>query len=517
MLKQCYNKTVANNPNARTSTSTCKDVSFGILNCYIGEFRPSDASALSKQAGVTFKIVSPYYRNNGHGNGPNYYKFPKFTWDNQKHKDNENHKSPKYNKYNEDYKSPKYNKYNEDQKFPKYNEDYKSPKYNKYNEDQKFPKYNDHNNHNNHNNHNDQHNHNGNTRNKPTETSAESSPEDTPAASVDAFRNRRPRPRPNNGATTTIPNNVVTTTNPATTSAPTVPAGSCPNYASEGPSSSAPGNLDCIDQSPSNLDGIYSYPSSAGSGVDVYVVDTGVYSGNQEFGNRVVNGAFYCSGCTSTSDDNGHGTNVAGIILGTNYGVAKQCNIIPVKVCDSSGSCQNSDIISGLSWAASRHSNSAGKKSVINMSLGGGISTALNNAVQSCIDQGMHVAVAAGNDGKDACNYSPSSAPNAIAVGATDNSAAITSFSNYGNCVAMFAPGSGITAAGSTGPSALSTYSGTSQATPHVAGTVALIIADSGNQLPSDMKAYLSNLATQNVVSGNIHNAPNRFLRVPHC
>ncbi|RIB07297.1 peptidase S8/S53 domain-containing protein [Gigaspora rosea] len=462
----------------------------------------SDTGVQSVEPDSTFKIVSPYYRNNGHGNGPNFYKFPKFSWDNQKHKDNENHKSPKYNKYNEDYKSPKYNKYNEDQKFPKYS---------KYNEYYKFPKYNDHNNHNNHNNHNDQHNHN-----------AESSPEDTPAASVAAFRNRRPvRTRPNNAATTTtIPNNVATTTtNPTTTSTPTVtsiPPGSCSNYAREGPSPSAPGNLDCIDQSPSNLDGIYSYPSSAGSGVDVYVVDTGIYSGNKEFGNRVDNGAFYCTGCTSSADDNGHGTNVAGIVRST-YGVAKQSYLIPVKVCDASGSCQNSDIISGLSWAASRHSNSAAKKSVINMSLSGGTSSALNNAVQSCIDQGMHVAVAAGNAAGNACNYSPSSAPNAIAVGATDNSAAIASFSNWGNCVDIFAPGSSITAAGTPGPSDLSTYSGTSQATPHVVGTIALAIANSGNLSPSDMKTYLNSLATQNVVSGNIHGAPNRFLRVPHC
>ncbi|CAG8623764.1 573_t:CDS:2 [Dentiscutata erythropus] len=327
--------------------------------------------------------------------------------------------------------------------------------------------------------------------------------------STDALR--RP-PRPVRGRSTTT--SAITST-VASTVAPTVTVASCNGYSAEGPSPSAPPNLDRIDQESNNLDGIYNYPSSAGNGVDVYVVDTGIYLANNEFEGRAFWGKTECSGCPD-SDDNGHGTNVAGIIGGKIYGVAKNCNLYAVKVCDSGGSCQNSDIISGLVWCMQQHSNS-GRSSVINLSLSGGYSTSLNNAVQSCIAQGMHVVCAAGNDDDDSCSYSPSSAPNCTAVGATDNSANMASFSNYGTCVDIFAPGNGIVAAGSSSPSDLSDYIGTSQAAPHVAGAIALMISDSGDFAPADMKNKLINSAAKNKVNGTLNKSPNVFLRVPHC
>ncbi|CAG8720498.1 5286_t:CDS:2, partial [Dentiscutata heterogama] len=249
------------------------------------------------------------------------------------------------------------------------------------------------------------------------------------SASTDAAR----RPRPVRGRATTT-SAVTSTVGPTVTS-----VASCNGYSVEGPSPSAPANLDRIDQQTNSLDGAYSYPSSSGSGVNVYIIDTGIYIANQEFGGRAIWGSTQCSGCQD-KDDNGHGTNVAGIVGGTTYGVAKNSNLIAVKVCDRSGVCQNSDIISGLSWAAQQHTSGPNKNSVINLSLSGGTSSSLNDAVQQCINQGMHVVTAAGNSADDACNYSPSSAPNCIAVGATDNSAAMASFSNYGTCVDIFAP-----------------------------------------------------------------------------
>ncbi|CAG8510255.1 3288_t:CDS:2 [Cetraspora pellucida] len=203
---------------------------------------------------------------------------------------------------------------------------------------------------------------------------------------------------------------------------------------------------------------------------------------------------------------------------GAHYGVAKNASIISIKVCNATGSCQYSDIIESLTYIGNQHTNSSNKNTVVNMSLGGGFSQITNNAVEELVKKGVHVVVAAGNSATDACTFSPASAPDAIAVGATNTSTdAIASFSNFGSCVCIFAPGTNIQAAGRQSSTALSSYSGTSQATPHVAGTVALIISYIGNKSPAQMKVELNNLSTKDAVTGNISTSPNRFLRVPYC
>ncbi|CAG8664686.1 25999_t:CDS:2, partial [Racocetra persica] len=249
-------------------------------------------------------------------------------------------------------------------------------------------------------------------------------------------------------------------------------------------------------QSP-QLDRTYTYPNSAGSGVNVYIVDTGVNIDNVEFGKRATLGPAFCNECPNI-DDHGHGTNVAGIVGGTQYGVAKLASLISIKVCTGGGSCQYSDIITALTYIGNQHNNSSNKNTVINISISGGFSQITNDAVEELIKKGIHVIIAAGNNAADACTVSPASAPNAIAVGATNT-------------------GTDITAAGNQSSTALSTYSGTSQACPHVAGTVALMISDSGNRSPAQMKTDLDNLSTKDVVTGLNASSSNRFLRVPYC
>ncbi|CAG8570544.1 9377_t:CDS:2, partial [Acaulospora morrowiae] len=274
-------------------------------------------------------------------------------------------------------------------------------------------------------------------------------------------------------------------------------------------------NLDRIDQANLPLDGKYNFPPSNGSGVNVYCVDTGVNSKHAEFEGRATNGGAFCAGCPNT-DDNGHGSNVAGIIGGKTYGVAKKCNIIGIKVMNASGMGTTSVIISGLSFIASAHSKSSNKNTVVNMSLRSGLNTALNAAVSSLTSIGIHVIVAAGNDASNACNYSPASEPSAIAVGATDTSTDnVASFSNTGKCVGIFAPGTHIVSCGIGSTTATLSESGTSQACPHVSGTIALMIALNGNRDPAQMKSDLYSSSTKNVINGIVSPTPNRLLRIP--
>ncbi len=230
---------------------------------------------------------------------------------------------------------------------------------------------------------------------------------------------------------------------------------------------------------PTIIDSTYTY-SFNGSGVTVYVIDTGINTKHSEFTGRLNAGYSAIKG--GVEDCNGHGTHVSGTIAGTTYGVAKHASITPVRVLDCRGSGTTSGVIKGLDYVAGDHRS--GVKAVANMSLGGGVSTLLDAAVNKVINDGVSVVVAAGNSTANACNYSPARVPSAITVAASDSANKFASYSNYGTCVDIIAPGTGITSAwiGSRTTSSLTatkTISGTSMAAPHVAGTVALLLEGS--------------------------------------
>ena len=200
--------------------------------------------------------------------------------------------------------------------------------------------------------------------------------------------------------------------------------------------------LDRIDQRDLPLNNSYTY-NQTGQGVHMYVIDTGVLGSHQEFSGRMGNGYTAISDGRGTTDCNGHGTHVAGTTGGTTYGVAKQVTIHPVRVLSCSGAGSNSGVIAGVDWVTANHV----KPAVANMSLGGGASSALDSAVANSVAAGVSYAVAAGNENQNACNVSPARAPRANTVGATTSTDARSSFSNFGTCVDIFAPGSSITSA----------------------------------------------------------------------
>eukprot|EP01113_Clastostelium_recurvatum_P010961 TRINITY_DN154_c0_g1_i7.p1 TRINITY_DN154_c0_g1~~TRINITY_DN154_c0_g1_i7.p1 ORF type:complete len:451 (-),score=114.68 TRINITY_DN154_c0_g1_i7:118-1395(-) len=261
----------------------------------------------------------------------------------------------------------------------------------------------------------------------------------------------------------------------------------------------------------------YRYWASAGAGTDVYILDTGLNAAHVEFTGRVVTGANFVTGDTNwpgTADGNGHGTHVASTSAGTTYGVAKKASVIPVKVLSSSGSGAWSGIISGVDWVATSYRNRR-RPSVANMSLGGGATASLDTAVTNAIAAGVSFVVAAGNDNANACNYSPARTQNAITVGSTTNADARSSFSNFGNCVDIFAPGSNILGAWYGSATATSTISGTSMASPHVCGAVSLYMGHfepPNGQTPAIVKSTLSSRATSNVVTNPGTGSPNRLL-----
>jgi subtilisin family serine protease len=234
--------------------------------------------------------------------------------------------------------------------------------------------------------------------------------------------------------------------------------------------SGATWGLDRIDERDLNLNGDFSYDST-GSGVTAYVIDTGIQTTHGEFGGRASWGSDVVGG---QNDCNGHGTHVAGTIGGSTYGVAKGVTLVAVRVLDCGGSGSWSGVIAGIDWIVANHPG--GKPAVANMSLGGGASASVDAAVSNAIAAGITFAVAAGNSNADACRFSPARVPAALTVGATTSSDAKAPYSNFGKCLDLFAPGSGITSAWIGGNAATNTISGTSMATPHVAGVVALAL-----------------------------------------
>ncbi|PBK68565.1 peptidase 1 [Armillaria solidipes] len=242
----------------------------------------------------------------------------------------------------------------------------------------------------------------------------------------------------------------------------------------------------------------YNYDPSDGAGVDVYVVDTGIYTAHSTFGGRASWGATF--GGYANADGNGHGTHVAGTVGGTQYGVAKSVHLIAVKVLDDSGSGYISDILAGLEWVIDAV-EASGKPSIVSLSLGGSASTTFDNGIIAVINAGIHVVVAAGNDNTNASGTSPARVATAITVGATTITDARASFSNYGSVVDIFAPGQYITSSWIGGTTRTNNISGTSMATPHISGLVAYLIGLNGNQSPAAISSLIKSLGISGVLS----------------
>jgi len=266
--------------------------------------------------------------------------------------------------------------------------------------------------------------------------------------------------------------------------------------------------------------GKYTYNEAAGRNVTVYIIDTGVNVNHADFEGRAVWGATIPEN-DEDIDGNGHGTHVAGTVAGKKYGVAKKANIVAVKVLRSNGSGTMSDVIKGIEFAVQHHNERVeeakklneeagedGEKIIVrsagNMSLGGGRSRALDRVVDAAVRAGIQFAVAAGNDGMDACNYSPAAAKNAITVGATTKEDRMAWFSNHGECVDVFAPGHYITSTWIGSNVATNTISGTSMASPHVAGLIALLLSmpEHQNKTPEEIKKVIIEMSTPNVIRG---------------
>jgi subtilisin family serine protease len=282
-----------------------------------------------------------------------------------------------------------------------------------------------------------------------------------------------------------------------------------PMYALDTQNPTPSWGLDRIDQRALPLNSAFT-ASAKGAGVDTYIVDTGISSTHTDFTGRMSAGFSSIIDGNGTNDCNGHGTHVAGTTAGTTYGIAKSATLIPVRVLDCLGSGTNSGVIAGLDWIISHHT--AGTPAVANMSLGGGASAALDLAVQNVINDGVVMAVAAGNSNVDACNSSPARAVNAITVGSTTTTDARSSFSNIGACVDIFAPGSSITSAWIGSTTAISTISGTSMASPHVAGVAAVLLGRFPTSTTTQIATMLRTSATPNVVTSAGTGSPNYLL-----
>jgi subtilisin family serine protease len=265
--------------------------------------------------------------------------------------------------------------------------------------------------------------------------------------------------------------------------------------------------LDRIDQRALPLAGTYISPNTAAT-VTAYILDTGVRLTHTEFTGRARSGYDFIDKDTDASDCQGHGTHVAGTVAGKTYGVAKQAKIVSVRVLDCNGSGSYSAIIAGVDWVT----KNAVKPAVANMSLGGSASASLDTAVKNSIASGITYTLAAGNDNKDACTVSPARQPDAITVGATEPTDARASYSNYGTCVDVFAPGSNILSATKTSDTSSGKMSGTSMATPHVAGIAALYLAANPTWTPAQVRAAMITDATPGKVTNPGTGSPNKLV-----
>jgi len=293
--------------------------------------------------------------------------------------------------------------------------------------------------------------------------------------------------------------------------------------------------LDRVDQRFLPLDDQFTYPAHGGADANVYILDTGIRDSHDEFAGRMIEGRNFAVNDTGllglgglpligpilniggetdpedTTDCNGHGTHVASTTAGTEFGVAKGASVAAVRVLDCSGAGSNADVIAGVDWVAANHQPPA----VANMSLGGGNSDALDDAVRGAVDAGVTFVVAAGNSDADACSGSPNRVAEALTVGSTTRDDQRSSFSNHGTCVDIFAPGSDITAAWFESDDQTRTISGTSMAAPHVAGAAALILHQQPGLTPDAVMQQVINEATENVLDNLTTGSPNKLLFVP--
>jgi len=265
--------------------------------------------------------------------------------------------------------------------------------------------------------------------------------------------------------------------------------------------------LDRVDQRDLPLNGSYVFDNTA-SNVRAYIIDTGILASHNEFGGRVLSGFTSINDGRGSNDCNGHGTHVAGTVGASTWGLAKQVRLVPVRVLGCNGSGTNAGVIDGMDWVAAN----AVLPAVANMSLGGGASSTTDNAVANMRNAGVTVVVAAGNESQDACNVSPARAAAAFTVGSTTSSDSRSSFSNFGTCVDIFAPGSSITSTWSTSNSATNTISGTSMASPHVAGAAALYLGANPGASPGQVENFLTNNASVNKLTGIGSGSPNLLL-----
>jgi len=264
-----------------------------------------------------------------------------------------------------------------------------------------------------------------------------------------------------------------------------------------------PWGLDRVDQQALPLSRTYTY-TATGAGVHAYIIDTGIWTMHADFGGRA-NNVYDALGATG-EDCHGHGTHVAGTVGGATYGLAKGASLHGVRVLSCAGLGLTSQIIAGIDWVR----QNAVKPAVANMSLGGGLSPALNAATTNLWNSGVFVAVAAGNDNVDACTASPASAAGAFTTAASTKADAKSSFSNWGTCVEGYAPGSAIVSdflAGTT-----TSLSGTSMASPHVAGVAVLYKAAFGDQPSATVSNWIISNSTSGAISGNPAGTPNRLL-----
>jgi subtilisin family serine protease len=277
--------------------------------------------------------------------------------------------------------------------------------------------------------------------------------------------------------------------------------------------------LDRIDQVSSTLDGSYTFPTNTGGNVHAYIIDTGVRTTHTQFQGRATWGIDAIDG--SKVDCNGHGTHVGSTVAGKDYGVAKGAQVVAVRVLDCGGSGSFAQVITGINWVTANRILPA----VANMSLGAtGTNAGMETAVKNSIAAGVTYAIAAGNSSSNACNFTPARVPEAITVGATGNfsTGAVpptpvdgrASFSNFGTCLDIFAPGVNIKAGWSTSDNATNIISGTSMATPHVAGAAVLVLAKHGNLAPALVRDSLVNHALSNVVTNPGTGSPNKLLNI---
>ncbi len=270
-----------------------------------------------------------------------------------------------------------------------------------------------------------------------------------------------------------------------------------------------PWGLDRIDQLALPLNNSYTY-NVDGTGVTAFVIDTGIRSTHQNFGGRVGTGFTSINDGQGTNDCQGHGTHVAGTVGATTYGVAKNVTLVPVRVLDCSGSGTDAGVIAGVDWVAANHNG----PSVANMSLGGGASPTLDASIRNLVNAGVTTVVAAGNENQNACNVSPAREPLAITVGSTTTTDARSSFSNFGTCVDIFAPGSAVLSTSNGSDTATATLSGTSMASPHVAGGAALFLSANPTATPAQVVAALTANGSMGRVTNPGTGSPNILLNI---